>query len=215
MVKGFKTLKENKHTQNQQNKAYAFSDFIGNLLIEFIVKLFRQVDFCQVYQKICPDNQADVKQKTARIGIVFSNENDGYQPEKHHTNVQNIEQETIEKSFEIVLVDESFLACDVHSGFGNDHINPINKDNKRRNPIKTRILVYNVDNVLTAEIRRHNAHYIRKNHAQIQRQCMPRPSRKAGLHQKEENRPDEYQTKHKTQTDSRKNKLYHRMRILN
>ena len=215
MVKGFKTLKENKHAQNQQNKTYAFSDFISHLLIEFIVKLFRQVDFRQVYQKICPDNQADVKQKPACVRIVFSNENDGYQPEKHHTDVQNIEQETIEKSFQIVLVDESFLACDVHSGFGNNHINPINKDNKRRNPIKTRILVYNVDNVLTAEIRRHNAHYIRKNHAQIQRQCMPRPSRKAGLHQKEENRPDEYQTKHKTQTNSRKNKLYHRMQILN
>jgi len=75
-------LKENKHAQNQQNKAYAFSDFIGHLLIEFIVKLFRQIDFRQVYQKICSDNQADVKQKTARIGIVFSNENDGYQPEK-------------------------------------------------------------------------------------------------------------------------------------
>lgn len=79
MVKGFKTLKENKHAQNQQNKAYTFSDFISHLLIEFIVKLFRQVDFRQVYQKICPDNQADVKQKTARVRIVFSNENDGYQ----------------------------------------------------------------------------------------------------------------------------------------
>lgn len=38
----------------------------------------------------------NVKQKSARVGIVFSNENDGYQPEKHHTDVQNIEQETIQ-----------------------------------------------------------------------------------------------------------------------
>ena len=77
------------------------------------MKLFRQVDFRQVYQKICPDNQADVKQKSARVRIVFSNENDGYQPEKHHTAIAPFSWVEGETSVSLCLYDVGSFKQDV------------------------------------------------------------------------------------------------------
>jgi len=127
-VELFETLQEDKDAEDHQDYAYTLTDAIGHTLVQLIVELLGQNDFRKINQKIRTDHNADVEDKILDFGISIAHGNHGDEPEKHHTNVQKVQQKTVKISFKIVLTDEFFLALDVHFGLGNQHVQGINKN---------------------------------------------------------------------------------------
>lgn len=73
----------------------------------------------------------------------------------------------------------------MHLSSGNNHINRINKDNKGRNSIKTRMFVNQLYQICAGKKCRNDANNIGRNNAHIQRKSMSRTSGKTGFDKQE------------------------------
>src|SRR5690606_9361763 len=200
LIEHLKTLQKDEYTESYENKSDTTPYLISQALGKFIMELLGQSNLEEINRQIRTNNKSHIQQKIIMVRIGIADRNYRYQPKQYNTYIQDIEKETVQEGFQIVLTDHLLLASQVHFGPGNNHIYRIDEYNKSCYPVKSRMLIDDLHQIPTCKISGANTYYISNKHPKIERKGMPRTPGETGFNKQEKYRPDKYQTQHYSKT---------------